>query len=344
MNSSIKILAGYHKPSYLLKHPMIQPIHLGRALSTEDSKDGRLKQQDYQWMLRHMIGDDSGENISHLNRYLNEMTAIYWAWKNYEKIGNPDYFGLMHYRRHFIFNNQCKLPNRTWLNNSSFYCMNISSEYLQNLSSGNIKAQLEETDIICSKAYDTKNIEDSNSSNWQSIKDRFIDLMQHMRRDDEATGTPSLSHEEIEQYASQLYDHMVTKIEALFPEYRDELQQFNSTTTNYCFNMFIMRRDLFFEYCEMVFPILYGLQEQAVTWACSPRLRRAPAFLAEYLTTLFILKCKNRGLRINELNISYIENSDNIDYRPMLSGLRRLKSLVIESYATKLVKSLFVSS
>lgn len=320
---------------------MIQPIHVGRALSTEPSKDGPLKQQDYQWMVRHMIGDDSGENISNLNRYLNEMTAIYWAWKNYEKIGNPDYFGFMHYRRHFIFNNQCKLPKRTWLNNSSFYCMNISSRYLQNISSDNIKAQLEGTDIICSKPYDTRNIEDSNSSKWQSIRDRFIGLMQQMGRDDEITGIPSLSQEQIQAYASQLYDHMTTKIEELFPEYRDELQHLNSTTSHYCFNMFVMRRDLFFEYCEMVFPILCRLQEQVAAWNCSTRLKRMPAFLAEYLTTLFILKCKNRALRINELNVSYIENSDDTHYRPLLIGLRRLKSLVSKSRGRNLIKALF---
>ena len=206
--------------------------------------------------------------------------------------------------------------------------MNISSEYLQNLSSDNIKVQLKETDIICSKTYDTKNIEDSNSSSWQSMKDRFIGLMQQMRREDETAGMLSFSQEEIQAHASQIYDHMVTKIEEHCPEYRDELQQLNSTTSHYCFNMFVMRRDLFFEYCEIVFPILHRLQEQVATWNCSPRLKRAPAFLAEYLTTLFILKCKSRGFRIKELNISYIENSDEIHHRPLIQGLLRLKSLV----------------
>lgn len=51
-----------------------------------------------------MIGDDTGDNISALNDSYNEMTALYWAWKNYDKLGNPDYIGLMHYRRHFVLN------------------------------------------------------------------------------------------------------------------------------------------------------------------------------------------------------------------------------------------------
>lgn len=30
------------------------------------------------------------------------MTSLYWAWKNYEELGDPAYIGMMHYRRHFI--------------------------------------------------------------------------------------------------------------------------------------------------------------------------------------------------------------------------------------------------
>jgi hypothetical protein len=39
----------------------------------------------------------------------NELTAIYWAWKNYNEIGNPSHLGFMHYRRHFLFNNNTTL-------------------------------------------------------------------------------------------------------------------------------------------------------------------------------------------------------------------------------------------
>lgn len=97
--SQWKILVGYHKPAKICKSDIYEPIHLGRALATEASKDGEISQEDYQWMLDNMIGDDTGDNISKENRKYCELTGLYWAWKNYDKLGNPDYIGLCHYRR-----------------------------------------------------------------------------------------------------------------------------------------------------------------------------------------------------------------------------------------------------
>ncbi len=43
------------------------------------------------------IGDDTGENISALNPYYNELTGLYWVWKNTDH----EFSGICHYRRRF---------------------------------------------------------------------------------------------------------------------------------------------------------------------------------------------------------------------------------------------------
>ena len=71
-----------HKAFRPPEDPMYIPIHAGRK-----GKDDLGYQ-----------GDDTGDNISVLNPYINEMTAAYWIWKNDKE---HDYLGINHYRRYF---------------------------------------------------------------------------------------------------------------------------------------------------------------------------------------------------------------------------------------------------
>ncbi len=52
--------------------------------------------------------DDEGENISAKNPNYNELTAVYWAWKN---LKNVDAIGLVHYRRLFFDSKPYNLNN-----------------------------------------------------------------------------------------------------------------------------------------------------------------------------------------------------------------------------------------
>lgn len=92
----LKILVACHKPAVLPPEGFYIPIHAGRK-----GAENKLSADDWHWMLQNTRGDDTGDNISGLNPHLAEMSAVYWAWKNYSDIGNPEYIGLCHYRRYF---------------------------------------------------------------------------------------------------------------------------------------------------------------------------------------------------------------------------------------------------
>lgn len=51
--------------------------------------------------INNVINDNTGVNISDKNLYIGEMTGMYWLWKHYEEIGNPEFIGTCHYRRFY---------------------------------------------------------------------------------------------------------------------------------------------------------------------------------------------------------------------------------------------------
>lgn len=133
---NIKLLICYHKPDTILQDEVMTPIHVGRAIAKQKAEpnDPKLK-----WLLENMIGDDTGENISLRNGSYNELTSLYWAWKNYDKLGNPEYIGLMHYRRHFVLREgEVKVYNIDRMDNVDEYFkqLNYSPQKLSDMLDG----------------------------------------------------------------------------------------------------------------------------------------------------------------------------------------------------------------
>lgn len=209
---------GYHRPAVLLKDEVLTPIHLGRALATEASKDGSMSKEDYQWMLDNMIGDDTGENISEENRKYCELTALYWAWKNYDKLGNPDYIGFMQYRRHFIFDDGFDGTGREkpW---GCFRFSGIDDSYVDMLSlrGDKIVAYLEKhpADVLTTKEV----------SFGQTVAEHYAQTLSFLNPDDLRI--------------------CARKAALLFPEYKSAIRKYLRSKKHYWYHSFIMKKEIF---------------------------------------------------------------------------------------------------
>ena len=96
----VKILVSYIKPSFLFRSKILTPIHLGKAVEKENSKDGIQSESDLKWLHENCeFNDEFNGGISKHNRRIGFLTGTFWAWKNYKKLGNPKYIGSFGYRK-----------------------------------------------------------------------------------------------------------------------------------------------------------------------------------------------------------------------------------------------------
>jgi lipopolysaccharide biosynthesis glycosyltransferase len=281
----IKILVGYHKPATLLKSDIFTPIHLGRAVTLDESKDGALDADDLKWMQENMIGDDTGDHISNLNRTVNELTAFYWAWKNPDKLDNPDYIGFMHYRRHLSFADE-KLPEKEKQTFDQMYeTFALDDEYLQ-------KTRLNNDEKITNKCADYDVV----------IKSRH-----------RLPGTPYQHYEHNREGHTKIkdYDTVLRILAEKYPSFIKYSEKYNSGKFAYFTNIIIMKSELFYQYCEWLFDIIFETQKQIDISNYSAQEARACAYISEWLMGIYITYLYNAtDKKILELQGTYIENSD----------------------------------
>lgn len=188
--------------------------------------------------------DDEGNNISDKNSSYNELTALYWAWKN---LNNVDIIGLVQYRRYFFK----KFRNRK-LNNV-----------------------LDKCDII------------------------------HLMKDSDVI-LPKMRHYYIEtNYSHYIHAHHQVPLDetrriiiSLYPSYLVSFDKVMSKRSAHMFNMFIMKKKYFNEYCEWLFDILEHVENSIDINNYSKQERRVFGYLSELLTDVWI----------DKNNISFVEN------------------------------------
>ena len=273
----VKILVGYIKPEFLFKSEILTPIHLGRAVEKDISKEGKLSEVDLKWLHENCIGDDDFDgSISNVNRRVGFLTGTYWAWKNYEKLGNPEYFGFFGYRR--LLQPKC-------LNNLSRY------------------------DFVTQKL---------KTPNKQKIKER------------------------LSIFGSNLYDITLKTVKKFYPQDYKGVAAYFNRISGYNDEIYIMKKELFFAFCDWIFPLLFymlNLNDKNFDFnrddvSMMHLLKQAKgetrdiAYIIEYLTGFYILKLtKNKNLKFKSVKgLSFIETKkqEAVQYkRNLLWALRK---------------------
>ena len=232
----IKILVGYHKPACLIKSEVFIPIHLGRALFLNQySVSAESASKEQRWMIDNLIGDDTGDNISSQNRQYCELTGIYWAWKNYDKLGSPDFIGFMHYRRWLAL---CgwSLPKKAYSVIAA-----TSKQFLKKNDVKSVEYKLSLGGLVFARMpisfFKSKEREACREKGLLILKQKYPDIY-------------------------QIY-----------------LEQ-KKLNLMYASNMFILKKEDFFSYCDMIFDVLKDYDTQQFT--------REKGYLAEFITSAYL--------------------------------------------------------
>lgn len=231
--------------------------------------------------IPNMLRDNDGDNISELNPMYCELTAQYWAWKNLD----ADYYGFCHYRRYFNFSDK---------------------EYKED-EYGNIIEKYPGDFVVKKYGQDEATIRKVIADNDIVITER-----KDIRKMPGRASTIYEQYEEVPLLVSKDIHVLRQIINNLTPEFNDAAdKQLNGHHTSFC-NMYILKKEVFFEYCEWMFRILAEFCKRTDMSKYNTEAMRTPGHLSERLFGIFLRKIQdeNRDLKIKELQCVYFENTD----------------------------------
>lgn len=264
----IKILISYHKESEIIKSEIMTPIQVGAKSSNIDLK---------------VLRDDEGRNISDKNDKYCELTAQYWAWKNLD----ADYYGFMHYRRHFVFEESAhRLDPRAFL-----WYDRIDDSYKKDIGLNDVKIRrcVENVDIILPIVEDT--------SSWGAVSNE-------------------VQFSTLDNLHAVDFDIVCKTAIELYPDYYEAVQEFRTNHYAYWYNMFIMRKELFLNYSEWLFRILEASEKKINFTSYNQQETRTLAFMAERLFSIYLIKLfKSRPeLKVKFLKMTFVYHTDKNSY------------------------------
>jgi len=283
----LNIYVVYYKPAPLIKTDIFTPIQGGRKIVNTPSRQGTFTKEDIAWLKDNMIGDDTGDNISELNRNFSEITALYWIWKN----TSSPFVGMFHYRRFLSINNNAHYP-----------MVEFPSMRMRHLGLNHLKGFAHEFlhDLELEKKYILP---------WFATHDILLSEPINLSKDSVPL-TPYQQYEK-EHVIADL-DKALEIIKKQYPEmYMFAKETLNGTEGFYPTNMFITRREILNGYAKWLFSILFPLYDEIKDEvnARDTEQKLAFAYLSERLFTVYFrYQAKYNGLRIKEFPFALASN------------------------------------
>lgn len=197
--------------------------------------------------------DSYGDSIHEKNPRYNELTGMYWVWKN----SDADIVGVCHYRRFFT-----TLAGKT---------RNIMSGKVSEFITGDyIRKILKSYDVILHN----KTITPSGNQKQLCVKES----------DTEASKKSKLSRE--------ILDLVDAAFKEMYPEDYLIYKKVMDARYAHLLNMIICHKKIFDRYCEWLFPFLYMAENKIDKQFPKQELARCMGLIAERLLDVWVLREK----------------------------------------------------
>ena len=96
-------------------------------------------------------------------------------------------------------------------------------------------------------------------------------------------------------------------IKELFPEYHSSFEKVMERTWAHMFNIFVMRKDYFDEYCKWLFTVLFELEKRIDISTYTVMEARVFGFISELLLDVWL---ETKQLNYKEVNVSFMEKQN----------------------------------
>ena len=251
-NLSIKLFSIFHKPFIKPAAGFVIPVQGGMVSAKENLG---------------FYGDDTGENISHLNAHFNELTVVYNIWRN-NSAKNLPVWGLCHYQRYFYIT-----PPSLLSPSKPLYKKKIQQPVLDKVVNEKLLLHLHKllktSDFVVQTPMQIRKTKYN-----ETVKKQFIKF-----------------------HGGENWDIMKTVLLDKHPEYIDSFENLSSSLKFSAFNMMVGDWQSWDKYLTWLFEILFLLYEK-IPPTNHPYQQRAIAFIAERLMNIYLMH--------NKIKVSYL--------------------------------------